>query len=120
MRQIENDINGNTRLRFEAKLLNISDAVLLNTNQKNYKIVGLEFVMPSGIVKQSSGFCFEGNYKYGVEVGKTYMSQVTLFDDGSAIINMSHLPATARPTADMFAEVLTADMVGANATFAAK
>lgn len=103
MKRIENDINGNPRLQFNATLLSISNTTLTNRNGKNYKVVSVEFIN-NDTINKCSGFIFEGNYSHGVTVGEEYLAQATLMPDGGVIVNMSHLPANAeRPSADMFA-----------------
>lgn len=104
MKRIENDINGNPRLQFNATLLSISTATLVNRNGKNYKVISMEFIGNGGVVETCSGFIYEGNYSHGVEVGKEYLAQATLMPDGGVIVTMSHLAANAeRPNAEMFA-----------------
>ena len=102
MRKIKNSLTGKEEMQFTGKLLSISEKVLSNSNGKNYKVVSIEFPDVNGEVQVASGIIYEGNYKNGVEVGKSYLCTASEAN-GQAYIHMSHLTGGAdRPTLDMF------------------
>lgn len=102
MRKVKNETTGKEDMQFSGKLISISDKVLQNSNNKNYKVVTVEFEDLKGNIQKASGICYEGNYKNGVEVGKEYLCTASEAN-GNAYIQMSHLPGAAdRPTLDMF------------------
>lgn len=103
MRRIENDDNGNPRLAFDAELLAISNNTLQNTNGKEFKIVNIRFEDVNKEIKDVTAICYEGNYKYGIEVGNKYLTTATFVEELNAVyLQMSHLVAGARATTDMF------------------
>ena len=96
--------------QFSGKLLSISDREFENTNGKNYKVATIEFADINGEIQRASCFIYEGNYKYGMEVGQSYLATATKTDQGP-IIQLSHLQSAAdRPTADMFGEFSEAEV----------
>lgn len=109
MKQIENNAKDQIRFQFNAKLLSISEKVLQNSNGKNYKVATVEFEDVSGTIRQQSAAIYEGNYQYGVEVGKSYLCTATIVGD-LAYLQMSHLLAGSGPAeASMFFKASAAE-----------
>jgi len=96
-----NPQTGNPQAQFQAVLKSISEKTLQNSNNKNYKVVGVEFENASGNKQLASAAIYEGNYSKGIEVGKNYLTTVTIVD-GKAYMQMSHLENAAQATADDF------------------
>lgn len=98
-----NPTTGRPQAQFQAVLKSISEKTLQNTNNKNYKVVGVEFENAAGVKQLASAAIYEGNYSKGVEVGKSYLTTVTIAEGGQAYLQMSHLESAALATADDFA-----------------
>lgn len=96
-----NPTTGNPQAQFPATLKSVGTTILQNSNQKNYKIVSVEFENASGAKQLASAAIYEGNYSKGIEVGKNYLTTVTIVD-GKAYMQMSHLENAAQATADDF------------------
>lgn len=116
MKQVENDVNGNPKFQFAAKLLSVSEKVLANVNGTEYRVISVEFTDVKGTTQKASGIMYEKNYAHGVKVGETYSATATITAQGPLIV-ASHLDANAdRPTADMFGvpttQAATAPAVG--------
>jgi len=92
MKKIEDSSNGNPRFELGVTLLTpLSETVLQNSNQKNYRLCTVQYVNRHGEVAKASAAIYEGNYsKGGIEVGKEYLATATVVD-GKAYIQMSHL-----------------------------
>ncbi len=96
-----NATTGVPQAQFPAVLKSIGTTILQNSNQKNYKIVSIEFENANGTKQLASAAIYEGNYSKGIEVGKTYLTTVSVVD-GKAYLQMSHLENAAMATADDF------------------
>jgi len=102
MRKVKNETTGQIELRFNAKLLSISDTTLTNTNGKNYKVATVEFADKDGVIQKTSAIVYEGNYKKGMKIGETYMTTARQADD-NVYLQISHLVGTGDlATLDMF------------------
>ena len=112
-----NPTTGLPQAQFQAVLKSISEKTLQNSNQKNYKVVGVEFENASGTKQLASAAIYEGNYSKGVEVGKSYLTTVTI-SEGKAYLQMSHLESAALATAEDFAFVAEEVGVAANTVVA--
>ena len=110
-----NPTTGVPQAQFPATLKSIRTTILQNTNGKNYKVVSLEFENANGTKQLASAAIYEGNYSKGIEVGKTYLTTVSIVE-GKAYLQMSHLENAAMATADDFGFAL--DEVGVTATTA--
>ena len=108
-----NPVTNLPQAQFQAVLKSISEKTLQNSNQKNYKVVGVEFENASGSKQLASAAIYEGNYSKGIEVGKSYLTTVTI-SEGKAYLQMSHLESAALATAEDFA--FDAAEVGITAT----
>lgn len=102
-KEILNKTTGRTEFLFNAKLLEIGDKVLENTNEKEFKIVTLEFKLPNGEEVERTGICYASNYQYGIELDMSYLCTLSFDDDGIPQIRMSHLINTERASKDDFA-----------------
>ena len=97
-----NPTTGNQEANFSAKLLSISEKTLVNSNDKNYKIATIEFKDINNETQRTSAFIYEGNYKYGMTIGESYLATASQVSDG-VIVRLSHLVSNGnRPNADMF------------------
>lgn len=108
-----NPVTGVPQAQFPATLKSVGTTVLQNTNQKNYKIVSVEFENASGTKQLASAAIYEGNYSKGIEPGKTYLTTVSVVE-GKAYLQMSHLENAAMATADDFGFDVTEVGVAAN------
>lgn len=110
-RETTNETTGETEFLFNAKLVSIGEKTLQNSNGKNFKIVSLSFDTPSGDPVTRTAMCFESNYNYGIEVGTSYLSNLSFDAEGNPQLRMSHLSNSDRATASDFA-----GLVGAKAS----
>lgn len=112
-----NPTTGLPQAQFQAVLKSISEKTLQNSNNKNYKVVGVEFENAAGVKQLASAAIYEGNYSKGIEVGKSYLTTVTIAE-GKAYLQMSHLESAALATAEDFAFDAAEVGVAANAAVA--
>ncbi|MFK5878500.1 MAG: hypothetical protein QM478_03275 [Flavobacteriaceae bacterium] len=84
-------------------LLKIGEKTLENSNGKEFKIVTLKFKLPSGEEVERSGICYAANYEYGIEKDKSYLCNLSLGEDGSPQIRMSHISNAERASKEDFA-----------------
>jgi hypothetical protein len=92
------------------KLVSIASVAKSQTNAQgkvsNFYPCTVEFKTPSGELVQRSGRVFEGNLKYGMEVGTEYSATARVYvdaDNASQVdIQVSHLTGAARATLDDF------------------
>jgi hypothetical protein len=97
-----NEVTNNQEASFGAKLLSMSEKPLENTNGTIYRIANIEFEDINGKTQKSSAMVYEGNYNYGMEIGKTFLAKATLSGD-SVYLTVSHLEYNGtRATVDMF------------------
>ena len=97
-----NPVNGNQEANFSAKLISMSEATLVNSNNKNYKIATIEFKDINNESQRTTSFIYEGNYKYGMTLGESYLATASQVNDG-VIVRLSHLVSSGnRASADMF------------------
>jgi hypothetical protein len=101
-KEIINKNTGETEFLFNARLLQIGEKTLENSNDKAYKIVTLKFNLPSGEEVERTAMCYASNYEYGIEVGKDYLCNLSFSEEGNPQINMSHLNNADRATSDDF------------------
>lgn len=104
-RQVLNELSGENEFLFNAKLTKINDKTLKNTNGKEYKIVNLNFDLPNGENVERTAICYESNYKYGIEEGKTYLCTLSFDSTGKPQLKMSHLSSGSRASIEDFAEL---------------
>ena len=97
-----NETTNNQEASFGAKLLSMSQKPLENANGTIYRIANIEFEDINGKTQKSSAMVYEGNYNYGMEIGKTFLAKATL-SDGQVYLQVSHLEYNGtRATVDMF------------------
>jgi hypothetical protein len=97
-----NETTNNQEASFGAKLLSMSEKPLENTNGTIYRIANIEFEDINGKTQKSSAMVYEGNYNYGMEIGKTFLAKATL-SEGQVYLQVSHLEFNgSRATVDMF------------------
>ena len=101
-----NKTTGQTEFLFNSKLLKIGEKVLVNSNNKEFKIVTLKFKLPSGEEAERSGVCYKSNYQYGVEVNKSYLCNLSFDDEGNPNIRMSHISNAERASRDDFSSLI--------------
>jgi hypothetical protein len=101
-----NKTTGKSEFLFNAKLLKIGENTLENSNNKEFKIVTLGFKLPSGEEVERSGICYESNYSHGIEVGKSYLTNLSFDDEGSPNLRMSHISNAKRASQEDFAGLL--------------
>jgi hypothetical protein len=102
------EVTGLYEATIRGKLTSISEKVLQNSNGKNFRVGGFEVVnYATGEVKPFSALIYEGNYSKGMHVGTTYQAKVTIMEDGSPLITVSHLTPAERATADDFGFVVS-------------
>jgi len=65
-----NETTNNQEASFGAKLLSMSQKPLENANGTIYRIANIEFEDINGNTQKSSAMVYEGNYNYGMEIGK--------------------------------------------------
>ena len=107
-REITNETSGESEFLFNATLLKLGEKTLSNSNEKKYKIVTLEFNLPNGEEVERTAMCFASNYKYGVEIGKAYLCNLSFDEEGNPQIRMSHLSNADRASANDFEGLLQA------------
>jgi hypothetical protein len=97
-----NETTNNQEASFGAKLISISQKPLENANGTVYRIANIEFDDINGKTQKSSAMVYEGNYNYGMEIGKTFLAKATL-SAGQVYLTVSHLEFNGnRATVDMF------------------
>jgi hypothetical protein len=101
-KEIFNESTGEREFLFNAKLLQIGEKTLENSNKKGYKIVTLKFNLPSGEEVERTAMCYASNYEYGVETGKDYLCNLSFSETGEPQIRMSHLNNADRATVSDF------------------
>lgn len=94
MKDAGKNLAGNQQFTFDGKLLSIGETILQNSNEKNFKLVNIEFADVNGVVQTASAAIYEGNYSKGIEVGKSYLTTATIVED-KVYLQMSHLIAGA-------------------------
>lgn len=97
----QNPQTGVPQAQFSALLKSIGTTELTNVNGKKYKVVSVEFENANGTKQLAAAAIYEGNYSKGIEVGKTYLTTVSVVE-GKAWLQMSHLENAAQATADDF------------------
>lgn len=86
------------------KLVSIASTAKSQTNAEgkttNFYLCTVEFATPTGERVQRSGRVFEGNLKYGMEVGNEYSATARVYVDANGAqqvdIQVSHLTGTQR------------------------
>ena len=85
-----------------ARLLSIGASSLKNSNDKNYKIVKIEFEHPTKGNIEATAQLFEKSEDYGLTVGEVYLTNMST-DGEKTYFRMSHLVAGAGlADADLF------------------
>lgn len=104
-----NSVTGQLEANFNAKLVNIGENFLTNTNGVKYKIGTIAFTNAKGALVQKSARIYERNLSYGMPVGQSYLCTVSKFQDASGAtqydIKCSHLQGAQRATAEDFESV---------------
>jgi hypothetical protein len=93
-----------------AKLVSIASTPKSQTNAEgkitNFYPCTIEFSNPSGELIQRSARVFEGNLKYGMNVGESYSTAVKFYVDSKGVeqvdLVVSHLQGTQRASRDDF------------------
>lgn len=107
-----NPKTGNQEIDFHGKLLSISDQVLNNVNNTEYRVGTIRFENAQGEEVDRSCLVYESNYQYGMEAdpngeGPTYLCRAINGEEGILLI-CSHLTGATRAQASdfSFAEAL--------------
>lgn len=108
-KEILNKTTGKKEFLFNAKLLKVGENVLKNSNKKEFRIVTLGFNLPSGEEVERTAICYESNYQYGVDVDKSYLTNLSFDTNGIPNLRMSHLVSTDRASKDDFAGLFQLD-----------
>jgi hypothetical protein len=94
--------NGNQEVRFYSRLVSeLPSQSRQNSNGSFYKIANIEFTDAEGTVQESTAMIYEGNYKYGLEVGKSYLTTAE-FDGENVYLRLSHLEPRVQASPFMF------------------
>ena len=101
-KEIINQETGEKQFSFNAKLIKIGEKTLINSNDKDYKIVTLKFNLPNGEEVERSAMCYASNYEYGIKEGKNYLCRLSFSKDGDPQITMSHLNNAERASSSDF------------------
>ena len=87
---IVND-NGNQEVKFYATLIaELPTQSRANSNGTNYKIANIEFADADGVLQEGTAMIYEGNYRHGVEIGRSYLTTAE-FDGETVYLRLSHL-----------------------------
>ena len=101
-----NSKTGQLEANFNAKLINIGENFLANSNNVKYKIGKIEFTNAKGVLVQKSARIYEKNLSYGMPVGQSYLCTVSKYQDTSGAtqydIKCSHLQGAQRATSEDF------------------
>ena len=101
-----NSVTGQLEANFNAKLINIGENFLTNTNGVKYKVGIIEFTNAQNKVVQKGARIYERNLSYGMPVGQSYLCTVSKYQDASGStqydIKCSHLQGAQRATSDDF------------------
>ena len=104
-----NSVTGQLEANFKAKLINIGENFLTNSNKVRYKIGKIEFTNAQGALVQKSARIYEKNLSYGMPVGQSYLCTVSKYQDASGStqydIKCSHLQGAERATSEDFESV---------------
>jgi hypothetical protein len=96
----KNAVTGQLETSFQAKLVNLSDRVVENSNGTQFRIGTCE--LPNG--KQVSCRIYEKNFSYGMSVGTSYLTKATQYADANGEVRvdltMSHLTSATRASLD--------------------
>jgi hypothetical protein len=107
---IVND-NGNQEVKFYATLIaELPTQSRANSNGTNYKIANIQFADADGVLQEGTAMIYEGNYRHGLEVGRSYLTTAE-FDGESVYLRMSHLEARIKAEPSMFGFQTEADEI---------
>jgi hypothetical protein len=104
-REVLNEQTGEIEFHFSGKLIQISEKTLENSNGNQYKVVLINFDLPSGENVDRTAICYESNYNHGVEIGKDYLCTVNFTSDGQPYLRMSHLSIEGRASVEDFSDL---------------
>lgn len=102
-----NEVTGYPQVSFNGKLTSISEKVLMNKNDKPYKVGTVVFKDKEGKSVKATGLIYDANYSNPetgeprMESGREYLCTATSTEEG-VLITISHLEQASRPTKDMF------------------
>ena len=97
-----NETTGLKQANFTAELVSISNQPLANKNGNSYYPCAIKFVTSNGEEVVRRAMMNAGNFAYGVEIGKSYRSTVTIQADGSPLLSVSHLSGAESATSEDF------------------
>jgi hypothetical protein len=102
MREVIFNDNGNQEVKFYATLIaELPTQSRSNSNGTNYKIANIQFADADGELQDGTAMIYEGNYRHGLEVGKSYLTTAE-FDGESVYLRMSHLEPRIKAEPSMF------------------
>ena len=108
-KEILNEETGKIEFIFNATLVQIGETVLQNSNEKDYKIVTIGFDLPGGKKVERTAMCYSSNYQHGIEVGKSYLANLSFDELDTPQLRMSHLSNADRATIEDFEGLLQAE-----------
>ena len=103
-----NEETGAIEHLFNATLIKIGENVLENVNSKEYKIVTIGFELPNGEEVERTAMCYASNYLKGIEVGKSYLCNLSFDEENNPQIRMSHISNAKRASIEDFAGLFQA------------
>ena len=103
-----NEETGAIEHLFNATLIKIGENVLENVNSKEYKIVTIGFELPNGEEVERTAMCYSKNYLKGIEVGKSYLCNLSFDEENNPQIRMSHISNATRASIKDFAGLFQA------------
>lgn len=104
---VTNEVTGNKEASFSGKLVSVGETVLesKNENKTPYRVGTIEFEDAQGNTKQRSCMIWESNYKYGMQVGNSYLCKAVIVngDEGPGVLlYASHLTQASRASLEDF------------------
>jgi len=76
MKKIFNTVTNSVNYQVTAKLLTVSDNVLENIKGTEYRLCTIAFKDANGKEHRVTASIFENNFKYGMEVGREYLTTI--------------------------------------------
>jgi len=100
--EVKNKETGATEFNFNGTLTEIGKQTLKNVNDKEYKIMTVQFYLPNSKEVERSALCYASNYENGMEVGKSYLCNLSFDGNDKPNIRISHLTNAERATSSDF------------------
>jgi hypothetical protein len=78
-----------------AKLVSIGEEPKKNVNGVEFRNATVSIETANGDRKNFGAIVYENNYKHGIQVGGEYLTRITVGEDNSVLITMSHLTGSS-------------------------